>query len=76
MNQNRNEDIEDPKQDSSKRCHNMDPKHQKLLIGLVIFLVGSALIIGIVVGTTGSTSSIGTNGSERIEAEIIPEMVV
>ena len=52
-----NMDIEDQKQDSSKRCHNMDPKHQKLLIGLVIFLAGSALIIGIVVGTTGSTSS-------------------
>ena len=46
-------DIEDPKQNSSKGCHNMDPKHQKFLIGLVIFLAGSALIIGIVVGTTG-----------------------
>ena len=48
-----NMDIEDPKQNLSKGCHNMDPKHQKFLIGLVIFLAGSALIIGIVVGTTG-----------------------
>ena len=60
-------DIEDPKQNSSKGCHNMDPKHQKLMIGLVIFLAGSALIIGIVVGTTGSTSGTGTNKSKRIE---------
>ena len=49
-----NMDIEDPKQNSPKGCHNMDPKHQKLLIGLVICLAGSVLIIGIVVGTTGS----------------------
>ena len=25
-----NMDIEDPKQDSSKLCHNMDPKHPEI----------------------------------------------
>ena len=66
-NQN-NMDIEDPKQDSSKRCHNMDPKHQKLLIGLIIFVASIVLIIGIVVGTSGTT---GTTGIERMEGMLL-----
>ena len=58
-------DIEDPKQDSSKRCcHNMNPKHQKLMIGAIIFVASIVLIIGIVIGTSGTTGTTRTTGME------------
>ena len=58
-NNKNNMDIEDPKQDPSKRCHNMEPKHQKLMIGVISFVLVIVLIVGIVLGTSGTTGTAG-----------------